>query len=580
MSGKLTSRRPHGGVLHPARRWVGGLAMLLVAGALTALPPQAATAELVQANADDRADSVVVTGTDADASARQVRLAGGTVTAKLAIVDGVVAELPEGARLPSGYSVVPDRSVSFASETPSEVTKAALVRETVGLAPTGTEGAGVTVALVDTGVADVDDLSGRLDHIDVTGTGPGDGYGHGTYLAGVIAGSGAASGGRYQGVAPQARILDVKVADSTGVTSLSLVLEGLQQVANTAGRYGTKVVNLSLASGSPMPYQVDPLNQALRTLWHRGLTVVVASGNDGPQSGTVASPGNDPTLLTAGGLADAYSAARTDDSVAAFSGRGPTNQGVQKPDLVAPGAHVVGLRSPGSHVDVAYPHARVDDDHVRASGTSASAAVTSAAIAGILSVNPELSPDQLKYLVTETAYREGDLSVSTGAGAGGLDLRAAFQAADSPKVRRIAAKPTAAPGSAEQWASLADAFADGDRRGVAEAWRQLTPAARSWAARSWATLDPVARSWAARSWAATSWGDGETSSQEWAARSWAARSWAGEDWAARSWAGDDWVARSWASGDWVARSWAGDDWVARSWANDAWSARSWASAWR
>lgn len=550
------SRRPRRAALGATRRWGGGLATLLVAGVVTALSPQPATGGLAESDSEATLGTVVVTGPSVEAAARQVRLARGSVTAELAIVDGVVAELPQGADLPRGYSIVPDRSVSFASDSPSEVTKAAWVRQTLGLPPAGDEGAGVTVALVDTGVADVEDLSGRLDHIDVTGTGPGDGYGHGTYLAGVMAGSGAASGGRYQGVAPQARILDVKVADRTGVTSLSLVLEGLQRVSDTAKQYGTRVVNLSLASYSPMPYQVDPLNQALRSLWHRGLTVVVASGNDGPQGGTVASPGNDPTLLTVGGLSDAYSASRADDSVAAFSGRGPTNQGVLKPDLVAPGSDVVGLRSRGSSVDVRYPQARVDDNHVRASGTSASAAVASAAVAGILSTNPDLRPDQIKYLVTETAYVDGEVAASTGAGAGGLDLRGALALANSPRVRRMAARSGTAPGGVEGWASLADAFARGEQDGATEAWRQLTPAARSWAARSWAALDPAARSWAARSWAATSWADDETSPQEWAARSWAARSWAGDDWAARSWAGDDWAARSWAGDSWGARSWA------------------------
>lgn len=573
MSDRTKHTRSRSTTLLSGRRLAAGFTALLVAGSLTALSPVSSAGQLAP-GAGAPARTVVVTGPQAAATAHQVRLAGGTVTAELAIVDGVVAELPQEARLPLGYSVVPDRSVAFASEAPADAKEGALVRETLGLAPTGAEGGGVTVAVVDTGVADVADLAGRVDHIDVTGTGAGDGYGHGTYLAGVIAASGVASQGRYQGVAPQARILDVKVADSSGVTSLSLVLQGLQQVSDTSKRYGTKVVNLSLVSDSPMPYQVDPLNQALRTLWHEGLTVVVASGNDGPATGSVNSPGNDPTLLTAGGLSDAYSASRADDSVSAFSGRGPTDQGVDKPDLVAPGTHVVGLRAPGSRVDLTYPEARVDESHVRASGTSASAAVTSAAAASILSENPGLRPDQVKYLVRETAYQDGELAGSTGAGAGGLDLGAALELARSPRIPHAAGKAKPAPGGVAHWAALSDAFARGKKEGVVQAWQRLNPAARSWAARSWASLDPVARSWAARSWAATSWGDDETSSEEWAARSWAARSWAGEDWAARSWAGEDWTARSWA-----ARSWAGDDWAARSWAARSWAARSWAMTW-
>ena len=566
MQGKLHRIGGRPGAPPGARRWAGRIAALLGVAALGSMAAPAATAPERHSAVPAGNEGVVVTGPGpASAVAREVRRAGGTVTAELELIDGVLAQLPRNARLPRGYAVAPDRPVSFASAANTDDVQRSLVRETLGLAPTGTEGAGVTVALVDTGVADVVDLVGRLDHVDVTGTGVGDGYGHGTYLAGVIAGSGESSAGRIQGVAPRARILDVKVADEKGRTSLGLVLKGLQQISDTADRYGTDVVNLSLASGSPLPYQVDPLNQALRALWHRGFTVVVAAGNDGPSAGTIASPGNDPTLLTAGALDDGLSDARSDDSVPGFSGRGPTNQGVSKPELVAPGVHVVGLRAPGSQVDVQFPAARVGEDYVRGSGTSVSAAVTSAAVASVLSVAPDLGPDQLKHLFTASAYRQEALKVATEAGAGGIDLRAALQMADSPSVRRFRSAPTTAPGSAREWRRLADAIATGDRRAATEAWSQMSPKARSWVARSWVSLDPVARAWVARSWVATAWGDDQTSSEEWAARAWVARSWVGDDWAARAWVGDDWAARAWVGDDWAARAWVGDDWAARAW---------------
>ena len=115
------------------------------------------------------------------------------------------------------------------------------------------------------------------------------------------------------------------------------------------------VLNLSLSSESPLPYQIDPLTQALEALWQRGITVVVPSGNDGPGAGSVTSPGNDPTLLTAGGMDAGGTGSRADDAVGAWSGRGPTWQGDAKPDLVAAGGHVVSLRAPGSVVDAANP---------------------------------------------------------------------------------------------------------------------------------------------------------------------------------------------------------------------------------
>jgi serine protease AprX len=430
------------------------------------------------------------------------------------------------------------------------------------------------VALVDTGVASTPDLAGRLQHISISG-GEGDGYGHGTFLAGLIAGGGQQSNGTYRGIAPAAQILDVKVAGADGTTSLSTVLRGLQAVADQPDDRRPQVLNLSLSSASPLPYQVDPLNQALRALWYRGVTVVVAAGNDGPEAGTITSPGNDPTLLTIGGLDEHGSAAHVDDSVADWSSRGRTAQNVAKPDVVAPGAHLVGLRAAGSVIDTAHPGSRVGEAYFRGSGTSMAAAVVSGAIAGLLTEAPDLQPDQVKLLLENSAYRAVGLQKKDGAGFGGVDLAAALEVVSSGQAPSPKSPASTAPGPQAGWMALSDAVARGDREAAQRAWQALTPAARSWAARSWAGLDTAARSWAARSWAARSWADADTTSEQWAARSWAARSWAGEAWVARSWADSEWLARSWA-----ARSWAGDDWAARSWATNTWSARSWAALWR
>jgi len=508
---------------------------LLVALAAAPLLAGAPAQSVLAGNETPGTSPFVVTGGSIAAVADAVLAAGGIVVDELALVDGVAARLPARAVLPADFQVTPDRAASFDSHGVDGVGPASTVRATVGLPTDGNEGAGVTVALVDTGVADVPDLTGRVvEHIDVTGTG-GDGYGHGTFLAGLIVGKGEPDGSS-RGVAPGARVLDVKVAGPDGTTSLVSVLRGLEAVAERGPRHGVKVVNLSLSSSSLLPYQVDPLNQALRALWHRGVTVVVSSGNDGPSGGSVSTPGNDPVLVTVGGLDDDSTSDRVDDTVAEWSGRGPTNQGVRKPELVAPGAHVVGLRSPGSVIDTSYPSARVSDRYFRGSGTSMSAAVASAAAADVLAVNPRLQPDDVKGLLMVTAYQAPSLRDREAAGAGGLDVRAALETAGSVRPGQRGAGADEPPGDPATWQALADAFAADDRAAALQAWKALDPQARSWAARSWATLDPQARSWAARSWAARSW----------AARSWAARSWAGDDWAARSWAARSWASRSWA----------------------------------
>jgi serine protease AprX len=542
----------------------------LIAAAVIAVTGVPATAHAGVTATEWR--EVVVTGSGADAAARAVEAAGGQVLANLPIADGVAARLPLDRSLGADWVVAPQRELTVAEAgTPPATGTATTVRQMLGLPATGTEGRGVTVAVVDTGIADVPDLAGRVTaRVDLSGTGNGDGYGHGTFMAGLIAASGAASNGAHRGVAPGADLVDVKVADAQGRTDLITVLRGLQWVSDH--RKDIDVLNLSLSSNSPMPYQIDPLNQALQALWQRGVTVVVPSGNDGPGVGSVTSPGNDPMLLTAGGLDASGTADRGDDVVGAWSGRGPTWQGDAKPDLVAAGGHVVSLRSPGSVVDRSSPQARVGDDYFRGSGTSMAAAVTSAMAAATLSVQPTLRPDAIKNLFVSTAYASPGLTREAGGGAGGLDAAAVLAAAPrwsaGAAQNRYEQDTAAIRRDAKRWTAYAKAIVADDPETAARAWAALSPASRDWAARAWAQLDPAARAWAARAWAARAWAGAD---ETWAARAWAARAWA-----ARAWADADWSARAWADADWTARAWAADDWAARAWAADRWSARAWA----
>ncbi len=520
---------------------------------------------------------VVVSGADPEAAARAVTGAGGRVLSRLPIAGGVAAALPPGTRLGAGWVVAPQREIRVAATPPGSAgTPAATLRQTLGLAPDGNEGRGVTVAVVDTGIADVPDLRPAVvRRVDLAGDGPGDGYGHGTFMAGLIAGSGAASGGAYRGVAPAASLVDVKVADQLGRTDLVTVLRGLQWVDDHAK--DVDVLNLSLSSDSPLPYQVDPLNQALRALWRKGVTVVVPSGNDGPGAGTVTSPGNDPTLLTAGGLDESGTAARADDVVGTWSGRGPTTQGVAKPDLVAPGGHVVSLRAPGSVIDAGSPQARVGDAYFRGSGTSMATAVTAGVAAATLARQGRLRPDAVKQLFVATAYPAAGLTRQAGGGAGGLDAATVLRLAPTWHAGNAGSgdpgDTAAVNRDAKVWAELERALLNGDAAGSARAWDRLSPASRDWAARAWADVDPAARAWAARAWAARAWAgaDDTWTARAWAARAWAARAWAGSDWAARAWA-----ARAWAGTDWAGVDWGGVDWGARAWASERWSARAWA----
>jgi serine protease AprX len=512
---------------------------------------------------------VVVTGAGPDAAAAAVTAAGGRVIARLPVVRGVAAALPAGTDLGPQWTVAPARELHVASVPSGGTAATGPVRAALGLPATGNEGRGETVAVVDTGIADVPDLAGRVSaRVDLTGTGAGDGFGHGTFMAGLIGASGAASGGEYRGAAPGAKLVDVKVADASGHTDLITVLRGLEWVAEHAP--DVDVVNLSLSSYSPLPYQLDPLTQALEALWRKGITVVVPSGNDGPAPGSVTSPGTDPVLLTAGGL-DA-----SGTGIAVWSGRGPTWQGDAKPDLAAPGTSLVSLRSPGSAVDVANPGARIGTEYFVGSGTSMATAVTSAVAADALSVAPRLRPDAVKGLLVGTA--------SAGRLDAGRVLTAAPAWKNGPQDDKDAAAIRA---DAKQWAAFAAALVANDRAAAYVAWQRLSQASRDWAGRAWAQLDQATRDWVGRAWAGRAWASGPDGTAEewlgraWAGRAWAGRAWADADWAGRAWAGrawadSDWAGRAWADSDWAGRAWADSDWAGRAWASDAWSARAWA----
>ena len=488
--------------------------------------------------------------------------AGGQVVARLPLAGGVVALVRPGTV--RGAAVAEDYTLRVAGLS-ADAAAASTVRETLGVA----EGAGngVTVALVDTGVAEGADVRVTRRY-DVTGTGGGDGYGHGTFMAGLIA-------GRTTGVAPGASLVDVKVADASGTTSLSSVLRGLELVALQPD---VRVLNLSLSSGSPLPYQLDPLTTALRGLWRRGVVVVVPSGNDGPGARTIASPGVDPTLLTVGAIDENGTPARGDDTVPDWSSRGPAPQRVAKPDLAAPGAHLLSLRAPGSAIDAANPQARVGETYFRGSGTSMATAVTSGAAAALVAARPALTPDAVKGVLVGTAYDAAGLADANAAGAGGVDVAAAY-GADARGGRTYRPAPD---DDDTNLAELARAWAAGDYDAAARAWALLSPQARAWAARAWAqSAWQRANSWSANSWSGTSW-----TSDEWLARAWAARAWVSDDWAARAWVGRAWAARAWAGRAWASedvwdgRAWAADGWLGRAWAEADWSARAWtARAW-
>ena len=300
-------------------------------------------------------------------------------------------------------------------------------------------GRGVGVAVIDTGIAgDLPDFQvprGASRVIASSVTNPcardaNDQYGHGTHVAGLIAGNGLIYGnalhGKYMGVAPRANLVSVKVSDDDGNTTVLDVIYGIQFAVDNKAAYGIRVVNLSLSSTVAESYRSDPLDAAAESAWFSGLVVVTAAGNEGTTNdGVTFSPANDPWVITTGALDDKGTFSRLDDALAPWSSRGLTQDGVRKPEVLAPGAGLVSTLAPGSDFADLCPSCVLESGrYFRAGGTSMASAVASGAAALLLEAHPDWTPAQVKGALTSKLV---DVP-----GAGGvIDVAAALDATAS-----------------------------------------------------------------------------------------------------------------------------------------------------
>ena len=271
---------------------------------------------------------------------------------------------------------------------------------------TGITGKGVVVAVLDTGIFEHPDLKGRIiafkDFVNDK-TSPYDDNGHGTHVAGDIAADGSQSGRHYRGPAPEAKLVGVKVLDKMGGGPLSGVIEGLQWCIENKDRLKIRVINVSLGVEATASYADDPACLAVEEAWKAGIVVCVAAGNEGPQRHTIGSPGIDPLVITVGASDDADTVAAADDKIADYSSRGPTIDGLTKPDILSPGSNVISLRSPGSWLDKQNEGTKVENDYVSLSGTSMASPVCCGVVAQMLQVDSSLTPDEVKKLLASTA---------------------------------------------------------------------------------------------------------------------------------------------------------------------------------
>lgn len=305
-------------------------------------------------------------------------------------------------------------------------------------------GKGVTVAVLDSGVNfNHPDLAANLISVAVNGkaTNAKDGHGHGTHVVGII--NGRDPYGRYIGAAPEATVVSVKIADDLGMSKESDMIRGLQWVFNNRSTYGIRVINLSISGSVPTAYYASPINAAVEQLWFGGVVVVVASSNRGSAPDAVwYPPANDPFVITVGALDDNGTAARADDSLAYYSARGITQDGFAKPEIIAPGRKIVApLASSKATVALLFPERITDTNYIRLSGTSMAAPALAGVVAMVLQRFPGLTPDEVKWLLMQTAQ-----AYPNQVGAGLVDPAAALQRAAAGSLSRANQGTTPANG--------------------------------------------------------------------------------------------------------------------------------------
>ncbi len=483
---------------------------------------------------------------------RLVEASGGTVGQRLSIINGFEAKVPAGAvewldDSPAVEAVTPNTPLQLQGENYNPGADIGSMQQTdkvIGATrywQAGFTGRGVDVAIIDSGVSPVDGLekTGKVvrgPDLSFESQAPNlrylDTFGHGTFMAGLIAASnGGGEGQDYDGVAPGARIVSIKVADAHGATDVSQVIAAIDWVVQYGHSNGlnVRVLNLSFGTYSAQSYALDPLAYAAEIAWHAGIFVVVSAGNDSGSSGRLMDPAMDPFVMAVGAEDPNGTVSVRDDTLLAFSARG---DGTRNPDLAAPGKSLQGLRVPGSYIDVTYPSGRINDRYFRGSGTSQAAALVSGAAALVIQQRPGITPDELKALLTSTA-EELPAADARGQGAGMISLRKVLRTETAP-AKQAWARSTGR-GSLEKARGgqhlVLDCVALEGERDIFG--RTFNSAAMARAARA-------GRSWTGGVWNRSQWSGNEWSANEWSANEWSGNSWSGNEWSANEWSANEW----------------------------------------
>jgi serine protease AprX len=442
------------------------------------------------------------------------------------------------------------------------------------LYPLGVDGSGIGVAVIDSGVVPVKGLNGPgkvingpdlsfesqvapLQYLDT--------YGHGTHIAGIIAGSDGSPTG-FRGIAPGAHLVELKVAShDAGAADVSQVLAAIDWVVQHRNDPGLniRVLNLSYGTESLQSYQLDPIAFAVENAWRHGIVTVVAGGNDGTSRGSLTDPAVDPYVLAVG-AADINDANLLGcATVAPFSSRSSS----RPVDVVAPGVSIQSLRDPGSAIDQAHPDAVVDTRFFRGSGTSQATAVVSGAAALLLQSRPGLTPDQVKAALTTTAVPLGLLDRSA-AGSGMINVGAASRAFVGSK--------------AQSWAAATGTGSIDQARGGSDVTINATLLTgeqdimgNPWHGASWAAASAAGSAWNGGAWNGAIWAGACWCAASWAGSAWSGAQWSGAQWSGAQWSGAQWSGAQWSGAQWSGAQWSGAQWSGAQWSGAQWSGRQW-----
>ncbi|MFN8075170.1 MAG: S8 family serine peptidase [Kineosporiaceae bacterium] len=570
----------------------------------------------------------VAPGASVAAVARQLRAAGASGVYEAAALQLITVKAPAGvihrfAKIPGVARIdasrgVKAQSLGFSPSTqPGSMTNVTRITKAQDLWKQGITGKGVDVALIDTGIAPVPSLN------DVTKVvvGPDlsisessadtrylDTYGHGTAMAGIIAGretnntvangtgttqtGGANSGSayaadttNYYGMAPDARLINLKLADQNGVVDVTQMIAAINWVVQnkTANGMNIRVLNLSYGTESPQHPTNDPLSYAAEQAWKAGIVVVAAAGNEGGTVAGLSNPAYNPWILAVGAADTKGTDALTDDVVPTFSAKLGGNFAYHGPDVVAPGVGIISPGVTGSYLSDTYSSARVGNGFLRGSGTSQAAAVVSGGVALLLQARSYLTPDQVKG-VLQAGAKPLTNTIKGAQGSGMIDLLAS-NAANSSLVQNIpAASGTGSVESARGGVhvTIGNATLQGEMDVMGNQWNSNLFAQQTANRTSWGSSSATTSyaSGAGATFLGLPWLAGSGFSTD--TTSWAGRTWSGRTWSGRTWSGATWQGGSWSGRTWSGRTWSGSLWSGASWAtpvsSSSWASSLWASA--